>query len=121
MKATWQINLGRVRSKLNESVKQKVERVSNKLYLDIFNNTPVLTGQLQASWNITHTFPDFSTIDIGGSEQSPMVNIPKKISNLPDSPIVYICNGKPYAYMIEYGYSKKAPNGMVRLAISKLR
>ena len=118
----WDINLGRVKSKIGEAVKEKTVRIAKFLFTEIVNGTPVYTGQLRASWNISAQLPNYTTVDSGGAKGSPLpppgfVNL----TNLPDYPTIFICNGKPYASIIEYGTAKAAPAATVRLAIARLK
>lgn len=118
----WDINLGRVKSKIGEAVKEKTVRIANFLFTEIVNGTPVYTGQLRASWNISAQLPNYTTVDSGGAKGSPLPPpVLPKLASLPDYPTIFICNGKVYASIIEYGTAKAAPAAMVRLAIARLK
>lgn len=89
----------------------------------VIDDTPVDTGALRGGWQIVKSQGELSQntpLDPTGSMTKELLI--KKIRYLPihlDWDI-YFGNGKPYASRIEYeGYSKQAPNGMLRRNIAR--
>jgi hypothetical protein len=117
IKGSYSVKLRKIREKIGTTVKQRTVKIANAVYKDVVINTPVLTGQLRASWNLSHTVPNYSTVDSGGEEGSPIPISFKYLRRVPENPVIYLTNGKPYAQLIEEGSSKKAPQGVVRVAI----
>jgi len=95
-----------------------VRELSYKVFDGITMRTPVKFGQLRASWNMTKDAPDFSTVDVGIDLPPPVR--PELIFEVGEYPLVFFANGKPYAELIENGYSKKAPQGMVQVTLDSL-
>lgn len=89
------------------SFKEKVKtRTANglKVYVSEIvkrtkNRTPVRTGRLKKAWKLSKSLEDWD----------------------PTSEEIVFYNNEPYASRIEYGYSKKAPSGMLRISIMEAR
>lgn len=84
----------------------------------VVDNTPVLTGKLKGSWQIIKTGAQFLSEFPNDTEgTATKARLMQKIKYLPIHMDWQIMFGTPvpYAWKIEYeGWSKKAPNGMVR-------
>lgn len=120
MQASFRVDVGRVRSRLNETVKRKAERITQFLVDGFIERSPVRTGRFRKSWNVSEGMPVFLKIDevnVTGVLSAPKIVV-KATSNFP---VFYITNGQPYAQKLEYGSSKQAPYGMVRVTIASLR
>ena len=113
-------------SKAIEKAKGRTEIVVKKIALELFSNiiykSPVLTGRFRANWNCSIGSPDLSTsqaIDPSGSGA-----ISKATSTVVSYTLngqrVFLTNNLPYADRLENGWSKQAPNGMVRLSVMEI-
>jgi hypothetical protein len=81
--------------------------------------SPVLSGRLRASWTIGIGQLDTSVapeVPPAGSIATPEPRIPA----ITLGSTIYHGNSLPYARRIEYGYSKKAPAGMVRVTAAEI-
>tara|TARA_R110000765_G_scaffold141381_3_gene242249 strand:+ start:693 stop:1079 length:387 start_codon:yes stop_codon:yes gene_type:complete len=85
-------------------LKEKVER-----------KTPVDTGRLRASWAASDSTPSTYAPSKGASGLGP---IEGSFSEAFD--ISYLVSNLPYAAVIEFGGSKQAPQGMVRVSLAEL-
>lgn len=100
----------------------KVRRASvlELLKLVIFS-TPVDTGRLRGNWQTTLNSPAGAAIDrldLGGA--AAMADAVANLGSLTD--VVWFTNNLPYAERIEYdGWSKQAPEGMVRRHVASWR
>lgn len=84
--------------------------------------TPVDKGRARGNWNITMGAPDFSTTDRVNKAGIPAT--PGHVKALLGSNIrrsIFIVNGLPYVPRLEFGWSKQAPNGMVRITAAEMR
>jgi hypothetical protein len=127
--------------KINEFVEsslQEIEETHGSIILELFTgvilDTPVLEGRLRANWIMTESSPAGGTVDsVGTNYESESKNkeegVRGKLTSAKFNEVsnhinkldlrkdfkVYLTNNLPYAYRIEYyGYSGKAPEGMVR-------
>lgn len=75
----------------------------------IIKATPVDTGRARANW-----FPSIGTIKHGTS------TLTEVITTIEDAPgkVFYLTNNLPYIKPLEFGSSKQAPQGMVRVAVA---
>jgi hypothetical protein len=125
----WTIPL----DKLAEKVQLDLETVARKSTMDVFTavalRSPVDTGRFRANWNVSYGAPDLSVTDSTDSARA--VTEARKALTLPVGGVVYMCNSLPYAPVIEYGlypnppknptgktvggYSRQAPQGVVRV------
>lgn len=89
----------------------------------VIDDTPVKTGALRGGWQIVkagQALMSDTPLDPTGAETKAILI--RKIRYLPIHMDwdIYFGNGKPYASRIEYeGYSKQAPNGMLRRNIAR--
>lgn len=120
MRASFRVDLNRVRSKIGESVKVKAERITQKLVDSFIRDSPVYRGNFRASWNVTEGFPVYvRALDGNPSNPSTAPKIIVKARN--NFPVFFITNGQPYGKVLEYGSSNQAPNGIIRINIASLR
>lgn len=107
---------------ISDEVREHVRDQVNQIWSDLMVYTPVQTGQLRASWNVSEGAPDYSTVDSGGSISSPLPPPQQPRLALRDAfPEVFICNGKPYAGYVEDGTAKMGPRGMVARALANVK
>lgn len=94
----WNADLDKLFTALGENpviFAQLFEGMAGKLYANIVESTPVATSQARTSWRIN-------------KEKDTDTEISFKI-----------VNGVPYIVFLEYGSSKQAPKGMVRVNLDK--
>lgn len=102
---------------------QNIDKVRRASALEVFTlvimGSPVDTGLLRGNWQTKLNAPvlkSTSRLDPGGSAA-----VAEALANLGSMvDVVYMTNSLPYAERIEYeGWSRQAPNGMVRAAAAK--
>lgn len=113
-------------SRLVEKAKGQTQLVVRKVMLELFTRTvlktPVDTGLARNSW-----FTGNGTIPAGGqggakaSGADSINRISAEIGSLKiEGQTIYLINNLPYIQKLEYGSSKQAPQGMVRLSIQEI-
>lgn len=113
-------------SKAIEKAKGRTEIVVKKIALELFSNiiykSPVLTGRFRANWNCSIGSPDLSTSE--STDPSGSGAISKATSTVVSYTLndqsAFLTNNLPYAERLENGWSKQAPNGMVRLSVMEI-
>lgn len=79
--------------------------------------TGYVGGRFRANWQVTIGSPAEGTIEaVDPIGQIPILSAQTVIADARCGPTIYIVNNLPYAIRLEYGWSKQAPAGMVRLA-----
>lgn len=96
----------------------RVDKVRRASVLELFKlvifATPVDTGRLRGNWQTTINTPKWGVVDRddkggGAALAEAMANLGSLVD------VVWFTNNLPYAERIEYdGWSKQAPEGMVR-------
>jgi hypothetical protein len=97
-------DLGQFRRRVTLGLKEKIEKKS-----------PVDTGRLRSSWAVSDGRPSTFVPQTGGARPGPVETVfsePFETS--------YITSNLPYALKIEFGYSKQAPSGMVRISMAEM-
>ena len=86
----------------------------------IIKRSPVDSGRFRGNWQATIGSPasgQLSSIDTNGSATS--ANAANVANRLEAGSIFYLTNNLPYGESLEYGYSKQAPAGMVRVTLAE--
>ncbi len=115
---TFSIQLKRYGAKSIDAVDRVRRRVIIELFSAIIRETPVDTGRLRSNWQITLRSPATGTLGI--RDVSAVIAEAEAAANASKGDdLVIMRNNLPYAYRIEYeGWSKQAPEGMVRRNIA---
>lgn len=108
---------------LEEFVAQYTLNLAKLIFKKAVEYTPVHSGELRASWNLSWGQPDYSTEgDQDKSPRHPTVTAPKPRVP-PFSPrkgaTWYVTNGKRYAEFVEFGTALMWPRLMLTRAIEE--
>jgi hypothetical protein len=104
---------------LENVTKNRTKEIAEKVFSGIVMRTPVDTGSLRASWRVSLNAPDLSRT-INKDRNSPLGPPAFTLGDVPLYSKVFISNVTPYVMPIEYGWSNKAPYGMVRVTLASL-
>lgn len=101
-----------------------VKKVTRKLLVKLINKSPVKTGRFRGAWVVGLNTADRSEPETPGKSNG-VNNVSYQrardlISKLEQGDIAYISNNLDYALMLEYGWSKQAPAGMVAVSINEI-
>lgn len=111
-----------------------VRQVTVKLYSQIIMASPVDTGRFRMNWQASYGKPkDGILIANDPSGTRAISNVTQFVMNNPKWDEFRLTNNLPYAEVLEYGgypgdgpntvggYSKQAPNGMVRVTVTRFQ
>lgn len=98
----------------------------------VYQGTPVDTGRARNNWIPSVGAPSRKVVQGGtgglmtgegmtAEEEGRVKAVLKSLHALPLGRVVYLSNSLPYIVRLEHGYSKKAPQGMVRMALATVR
>ena len=94
--------------------------VSLKLFSARIKSSPVDTGRFRGNWQTTGATPATGLISGVDPTGSKAVNSAATyITNSPNWYEFTLTNNLPYAELLEYGWSKQAPVGMLRVNIAR--
>jgi hypothetical protein len=129
---TFTLSMKAFAEKAGEAADVLIRTVCLDLLKDIVLNTPVDSGRARANWQCSIGTPVSGQIafsaDSGKGIQAPResaasadaINRGQAAVSQATGNVFWISNNLPYIYRLEFeGWSKQAPNGMVRLAIDR--
>ena len=109
----WSVPLDRLAKRAGISLETVARKATFDLFTKVVLRSPVDTGRFRANWNVSFGEPNYSTTASTNQTRGE----PAKALTLPIGGVTYLSNGLPYAGRLEYGWSKQAPAGMVRLSV----
>lgn len=117
-KNRWSLSPAEAARRLNADAETVAQKITFELFRDVVLMSPVDTGRFRGNWTVARGNPDFTTSE--RTDKSASAAVAAEALNLPVGSIVWLANGLPYARALEYGHSKQAPHGMVRLSLARL-
>jgi hypothetical protein len=107
---------------MNPMIRDRVGKVLAAVSLDMWGRitrkNPVDTGRSRAAWNLAINKID-RTVPAEGAKQYPKPT--PALGRIGYGDTVYVTNALPYVPRLETGWSKQAPNGMVRVSVEEVR
>lgn len=113
-------------SKFVEKAKKNPEKVmrqvSIKLFSAIIKASPVDTGRFRMNWMASGGIPASGTTDaVDKSGNTATGNATSYVLKAADWREFTLTNNLPYAQRLEYGWSQQAPQGFVRVNVSRFQ
>lgn len=107
-----------------EKTQKKLEMAVRKIAMSVFREvilmSPVDTGRFRGNWQVAINSIPQGTLEI--DDKSGAISISKadaEAMKLEVGESIYLINNLPYARPLEYGHSKQAPQGMVRITVRR--
>ena len=103
-------------------VNNRMDTVIRKSTIELFGRvvkmTPVDTARAKGNWQCTVGSPATDEIDrLDKSGSTVMAEVKQNVPKAGN--VVWLANNVPYIRALEYGHSKQAPEGMVRIAVAE--
>lgn len=95
------------------SAEQATRAATLEMFTGVVRKSPVDTGRFRANWQIDQRGFNYEKFDPSGQEK--IVEITEKVMASEVGGVISLINNLPYAERLEFGHSKQAPEGMVRL------
>ena len=109
-------------AKAKKNPETVVRSVSLKLFSAIIKASPVDTGRFRGNWQTTGVTPATGLIAGVDPTGNKAVNSAATfITNAPGWDTFTLTNNLPYAERLEYGWSKQAPTGIVRVNVIRFQ
>ena len=98
--------------------------VVRKIALDMFRRviikSPVDTGRFKSNWQVAIGSIPFGTLELNDKTGAATIaQVTAATLGLKAGDVIYLVNNLAYARALEYGHSKQAPAGMVRVTIAE--
>lgn len=94
-----------------ETAREAAVSLALTLHSKVSLKTPVDTGRARANWFLAEGAPRIATTESVTPEAPPA---------LTGKSVIYLTNSLPYIVPLEYGHSKQAPVGMLRVSIAEV-
>ena len=109
--------------KLRKRTSEKTLELAQAVWTGVVERTPVGSGELRASWNLSLGAPNYQTVGAVDSSPGPS-GAPLPPPTLPNIQAAnlrnaryFVANGKTYAGYVEFGSPTTAPSLMLERAV----
>ncbi|AMR77680.1 HK97 gp10 family phage protein [Cupriavidus nantongensis] len=96
-----------------------IREVAEDLLQSIQMRSPVDTGRFLGNWFVQESISQQTTEETDPTGQQMLARGKAGIAEFKPGGVLYIVNFLPYAQRLEYGWSSKSPQGMVRVTIAE--
>lgn len=107
-------------NKVNLSVDDAIVAVCAQISTEVIKRTPVDTGRARANWIASIETPSDVITDNTDANGILATNKALNVSKYASGKMFWLVNNLPYIQKLEYGWSKQAPQGMVRLTMQQV-
>lgn len=116
--ANFTLDMSRFANKSIGEIEQVVRKTAIDLTTSIIKTSPVDSGRFRANWFVSFESAIEDTTDDTNSAKA-LSNATNKLLNNKIGKYIYIQNNLDYAVKLEYGASKQASKGMVRINVER--
>lgn len=117
---SFELDIARFVAKANGNINLIIRKIALDLFTRVILKTPVDTGRLRGSWTVTIGATPSGSIALDDKDGSATIaRTAAATLNLKAGEIIFLTSSLEYARAIEFGHSKQAPGGMVRLSVSE--
>ena len=113
--AKWSVSIDAIASKAIEKVESVVQDGSYLMFFEIATGSPVDTGLFRGNWRCSQGSYSGDTYDTLDRQAENAVAEAGKANEFKVGGVVYYVNNIEYGLGLEYGNSRQAPMGMVRI------
>lgn len=106
-------------AEVTSELELRVRELVKKIFEGIVERTPVDSGSLRASWRVAIGNMDTS-VTVQQTNNPPLGPPSFSLGEFKVGDLIFISNSLPYVWIVEYGSSQQAPQGMVRVTLASL-
>lgn len=117
---SFELQIQRFVDKAKGNTTLVVRKVSLDLFRRVIMKSPVDRGRFKGNWQVAIGAIPAGILEI--DDKSGTATIAKATAvtlNMKAGEVIYLVNHLPYGPRLEYGWSKQAPGGMVRLTVEE--
>lgn len=114
------MNIEEWAKKTEQNIDTARNRLAFHIYASVVKKTPVDTGRARGNWHISKGSPEPQILERDDKNGRILPEEIEKINSAKAEETIYIQNNLPYINALEYGHSKQAPQGMVRLTMANV-
>ncbi len=120
MATNFELQIAKFVEKAKGNVDLVVRRVSLDLFKRVIMKSPVDTGRFRANWQVAIESIPGGTLDATDKHGAATIaRIMPDVLKMKAGETIYLVNNLSYARQLEYGWSKQAPAGMVRVTVQE--
>src|SRR4051812_15283579 len=120
MADAFELDIARFVAKAKGNLDLVVRKVALDLFLRVIYKSPVDTGRFKSNWQVAiNTIPQGVTAGADKSGSPSIARVTAAATRFAAGQVIYLVNNLEYARALEYGHSKQAPGGMVRLSVAE--
>jgi hypothetical protein len=123
MAGSFTIDLSRFASKARGDMRTVIRKITMEAFKRVILRTPVDTGRARANWSVSeggmNTRFEISAVDKSGS--ATIGTATQTVNGWECTGSIFLSNNLAYIVPLEYGHSKQAPGGMVRLTVAEMQ
>lgn len=114
---------------LDQEFREKVEgrllEVTQKIGMEVLSRvvlkSPVDTGRFRGNWTVSLNSPDLTVTEgVDPSGGATIARGSSVITGMEEPEVIWVANSLPYAWRLETGWSKQAPQGMVGVTVAEI-
>lgn len=122
MSQSFALDLSRFAKKFDADIKMMIRKISFEAFKRIVLRTPVDTGRARANWGVKVGSPTTYVIESEDKSGSATLKAASDGTMAWDcTGSIFLTNNLSYIGALEYGSSKQAPQGMVRLTLEEMQ
>ena len=119
--ATWTIPPDVINRRMKGDLSRAVRAISLELYARILVRSPVDTGRFRGNWSIgVGVVPRGADQPPDPTGAAALGEAPERLSGWRPGQTIHFRNNLPYSVRLEYGHSKQAPAGVVRVTLAEI-
>ena len=104
----------------SQSLEKTVRAIEIQLFAEIIDLSPRRSGRFVGNWQISQGSPASGEIDREAQKQQAISEMNEVVAALRGGGVTFLSNNLPYAHRLEFeGWSKQAPEGMVRRTVAR--
>lgn len=122
MAGNFALDISRWCKNAKADTKSVVQKIAMETFKRVILRSPVDTGRFRANWGVMVGSP-YTGFDEAARDKSGSSAIGKAQTatiNWNAQGLITMCNNVAYSHKLEYGHSKQAPSGMVRVTAAEI-
>jgi hypothetical protein len=120
MAGSFAIDISKFAAKAKGDTRTIIRKITMEAFKRVILKTPVDTGRARANWSIGEG-TTFSIMDTDKSGTATLRRTSEGVNAWECTGSIFLTNNLAYILPLEYGHSKQAPGGMVRLTVAEMQ
>lgn len=119
---SFSLNIQRFVAKANGNLDLVVRKIALEMFHRVIVKSPVDTGRFKGNWQVAIGSIPAGMLELNDKSGTATISrVTAATLALKAGDLIYLVNNLEYARALEYGHSKQAPAGMVRLTLSEFQ